>query len=580
MEPELNDNPFIASQINLFDILNFHSELIFQETLLDTILNYMEFTIFYDAIFQFPIIYDNIRKKQDYWRLYYLANYPNYPLQSHTTFSGNSYTTDWFYEIVLIEFATTKEYYYISTKHNMKGIMGDHLAYSYKDYHYYDNKYITSQYVLDNQLTMNNISDDKNFNLLGVLTNNKLDLKDIKDITVDTFNDYYILFHNGNIVFSEYNKVEIISKNIKKMILSLVNHIICLSYDGSLYSGTRSAKLELPFKVKDIQDDIYETVGIPIISVTDYNYNIYSIICSNFYKRARELSSNKPLLINTKVLSHCTIHDGRVDKSSMTTTIKGDDVPFLSCMYYITLDMKLNMIVYRDYEILHESFIIPTKDNVPVIKVEIKKVKYKTGNRRDGRQNVEGIFLIYYDLDNNVYVRPHKRLSIDFYTQDYTSTYYDVKYTYFVPEYHMNDVGMKLRLYNEGEPYITQFLIHVLKTNKKLHFVFILSNGEIVYIKYSNDKFFLDYNEDKVRTINIFDYGSEKQLWTNTRISFTNEYSTIISVSYKNGYIDIPYPIYAYNTLIDNILIENRKNHVIIFRIKNNKYVFRTTIPE
>jgi len=252
--------------MELSEVLKWSPELLFQDALLDTILSKVDFSIFFDAIYSYPNIYLKLSSKQDYWKLYYTKHYHNklnkeeinpITINADTVNFVTTNKINWFYEILLNEFSTDKEYYY-----NTYSKCALHQDVETTNV---DNTGLGKEKLVDPTDPISFFS-----------MNNKLKYKNIKDV-ISTFSQFFILFNNGDVI---YNGAKFLN-NIKMMLRC--QYFYFLNESGNIHclDDKKLFVITLPIKVKYIQREKYfenqihnELYITTLISIVDFNDNL------------------------------------------------------------------------------------------------------------------------------------------------------------------------------------------------------------------------------------------------------------------------------------------------------------------
>jgi len=516
--------------MELSNILNYNRDLIFQDTLLDAILSKISFKEFFNTIIQYPDVYESLSKKQDYWELYYKQHYDEKTYMKEEEIN-------WFYEVIIQEYTTHLEIYYNSLYTRLNDL---------------------STYI-DNFEEIDPRDERTEFSI-----RNLLKMKDVKDVISNYHVGYYILYRNGD-VYGDLSKQKLL-QNINRMITNSTNiRIFFLSNDGLLYQIDRSREsltrlVNLPFKVKNVQfeDNGNGTRGDNIMSFQDFNNNIYSGYSLGF-ERLLNVVVNNPLLKDFIVNSYSITYNG--EEFAIDPNIPD---PFFSIMYYVTTKGKLYKISYNKYQQQGNPELIETKDNVLVKNVWVKTLNFRRSKLDLDEFNTE-TFLIYQDLDNNIYIQN------DNYPEH-------IKYYYSPDTYNRLISSNENKIYvNErfpkGIPRIIQFVVD--NKDNVVHFTFITSNGEIIFIKFRKREFERNYFDR-----DLFEHEPEISVPINTKILHRNNNTTILRTLYKYNRVILPYSLYLLYLLKGLIITDSITNNIITFNLKESEYTFRTTIPE
>lgn len=535
-------------ELDFTNILTYNPELILQDALLNEILNKFTFKQFFDAIYQYPNVYEGCFKKQVYWEVYYRKNYDINSL----LFKNN---INWFFEIIIQEFGIDREYF-VNVLTGIGNIFPNII----------DN---FKRYTEDNYLNR--------FKLI-----NKFPFKDIKTISGQSLNTFFTLSDNGNvteIIVHSKNiiKQNIILNNVKKMIYNGISNdkLYFLTKDGILYTKFFYAliKQSFDFIIENIQsDDVNGKYSNNMISLQDSKNNIYTIGFNNEVNTIRHVFLENPLLRNTPVLSYAITHSGMpefmVPNYNYQQTNNYIDFQyqetgiFHSILYYVTLDGKLYK-RYFDNCIPQTEPILVSFDNSLFIKsVQVKSVRFLD---QETKRTKEIILCIYQDSNDNIYIQNDN---------------YD-----FVIKYHFgNSAGYEEeeeRRIKDGtiNSRIVQFMIdnqkYVNYPIDRYILLFMTQYGELFYIEYQSNLFL-----SEMRDINLFKEAESTKLVPGTKILYFSGNENILEVINKNEYVLMPYPLfllYVIQKRVDKYLVKDKN---IIFRILGLPYTFQTNIPE
>jgi len=503
--------------MDLEQIVKYSPELIIQEQVLSFLLERKTFAELFSVLIN-PNIFENVEKLEVLWESYYRKHY------DITQLSKDVKKVNWFYEVIIQEISSVKEYYYNSK--NKDFVLASYIP-NFQSLRDIRNTEIHPDYLLKYQIN----------------ENNKLPFYDIVDVKYGSFQEAYILHTNGDVSYLYKGQPTIIVlNNIKKMIYvddSSMNHVIFLTRDGKLYVKRKFnvndfilekfKKLDMPLIIKDVQSD----VGDNFFSIQTYDNNLYSIQMTdsrNINKEKMNFYLTYPFLMNEEILSYSIIHYGDTKNK------------IISILYYITTDGILRTKSFNNF-IEKLDNVINTMNNVLIKEVKIHKKLVPNiihGRTEYIYKNISS----YKDIDDNIYI-------------------VDNFMTQFPRKYEIPDEEMDL------DRKITQFFID---SSNELHVVFLCNDGKMGIGDYPSS-----HIQDHIIPI---DFSVNINYPPESRIISNNENQIIIEIKRRNEHVVFPYSLYLLHHLQNSIANEIIKGNQIIFRLKNSDYTFVTSIPE
>jgi len=576
----------LKNKMELSNILDHNPELIFQNQVLNSVFSKLNFIQFFDTVIGYPDVYENLSRKQEYWKDYMQHNNPNF--YSKVVISPK---TNWFYEIIMatISPGASKYYYSSKTMNLLTRIIPNFKLHKpvFNEGSLSVEQSYSQLFNIDNELRVNDIlfpsyqgqrlDEIKSPSGLPVIERNTFDIGitppsspviermensppiiqrniveqdkiklsvekrlEISPLLLKQISSYsniiVALFTNGDVVSVDTNlNVKVIAKNIKK---PLYDYEFLLTGSNQLLKILpdimETEIVNLPFTIKDIQED-----SLHMISIIDTNNNLYSI---QFNSRHEDLLMNhgirNPLLRNTEVLSYTVLNRGNIEHIIFGTgglpIIPGqprEDNAFFTTLYYVDMNGDLFYINYRDYISIHEARRIYTYQNVKVKKIWSKTIEKSYWVTADTA-------VIYQDTNNNIY------------------------------EYN-GGINIKYQLPNNE--HVNHFYLNFYEIQKFIMLTFITYGGKI-YHHFHN-------TSDVVGDIIHINPNDGKQFPPGTAIlGKADSNGVLLEVSEPVSYVRYPYLLYLFNRLQRNVTTDAVSGNEIIFRLKNNPYVFRTTM--
>lgn len=624
--------------MELQQILAYGSDLIFEHTLLDFILSKKTFIEFFDAIYSFPDIYDNLSKDQDYWRKYMQKHYP----VKYTILSKIRTKINWFYELISTTFSEMSKYYYITDEESLITqnipnftMLNSQETDNLEKIFHLQNEFNLQEMLLNlhkfksfdssseetTKLSERQISSERNtlqkqvssgednslqkqvsFEELEKLLNHQA----IKITFLEGDSSFHVLFSNGEVLYvqqiyteeSDKYIIKIVAHDIKKINEDVYSpFVIFLSNNGILYKHNNDdnydnyelTRLILPFRVKDIQ---YNKDYYQFYSVIDNEDNLYLIDFRDKQKTDYTYITDDMLFIqNIRIKSHIVSkHDDKIDY------INFDGVTYYRIsILYIDSNDNLRMKTYKKYP-TNTLEIHDINFNMKAITLYSKK--YKTDKSYRGYPYREKVIFFVEDNQHHIYEIKTNRIvqyKLEINVKQFDIIEYNNKILLLVfvtDDFNTNfDSKLKLKLNLESEnienveselesEHLDSRMEHLDSRMEHSDYLNNVQQGTRFYFyEYTapNLRFFEVYNVD-LDDVKYIDFP----LYTRIFYSKIDAHSTqlVLSSPSKIDRIYFPYSLYLLyylKGLIKNFIVRDEQ---IIFTMKDFNYIFQTTIPK
>jgi len=611
MEPELQPG----------NVLHNIPELLFQDQILDNILKDVTFFSFFEDIYSNPDAYTILNSKQKYWKEYLIKNYPEYYQNLISNPSFNEQQTNWFNETIIIGLNHGAKYYY----YDKNSILFSYLHQENqkqnirKDINV-NHRVLSKEFLFLDKFTINDATQDIPFEKIfpEVLDPNIKQIYRTYPANIHILfssGEYFILaestYNEGYILRKEFRKI-LVMKNVKKIITSAFIYI--LNYDGELYVEVTTyddnrRKLNLPFLVDDINKDSGyppdprdgERIRHYLLSLVDKKGNLYAIDSYDYlineyavnhpfdrsveYKRKNSdgtletfrenITIDQGIENNIPYYKYAMIHQG--DVHHVDDPNHNND-PLSTNLYFIGTNKKLYQSYHTNYELINDINIIPTftfsfedpsydprkeppidKNNVlRPMKIRPKLIKKEV-------------------LVKNIWVKKIRlhRLrdysDVCFYS-DYDGNIYQINSIWgfiFIRQYQFPP--------EIEDKYVRQFIIDESNGIQVLIFV---TEKRIYFHQYIHEDFRYDniIFIDPLQEFRDIPPGTKIINSDRMNISIDRYFGPLLRVPTITDHVLIPYPLYLLNHLQGNVVTDITKGDSIIFKLKNSKYVYRTTI--